>query len=111
MVFEFSHIRKSRTVTVPNTDDTPRIDEDKIVRKAQRLPQPVGDHDHGARVTERRDALLDRPCRRDVQRRRRFVEQQEGRAKCQRPWEAQPLLLPARQAKGVLVQPVMHLIP
>ena len=51
-------------------------------------------------------------CGRDrIERRARFVHQDDVRFHRQRASDAKPLLLPAGQTKGAFIQPVFHFVP
>src|SRR5688572_9217456 len=62
-------------------------------------------------VLEFADQLLDRTGGDRVERRGRFVEQDDLRVGGQRTRDAQPLLMAARQIRAGFVEPVTHLAP
>ena len=81
------------------------------VRDPRRLLHVVRDDHDRDPVLELAHELLD-PLRGDrVERRRRLVHEQDLGLDGERPRDAEPLLLAARQGRGVRLQPVLHAVP
>ena len=82
--------------------EAPVAHDGDAVAEAQRLDEVVGDEDHrrGHLAAEADDLVLHVPADDGIEGRERLVEQQQLRARGQRPGQADALLHPARQLVG-----------
>ena len=95
----------------PISTSSPEVEERGRVRDARRLLQVVRDDDDRQLALQLVQQLFDLLRRDRIERARRLVEQQHFRLVRQRPRDAQPLLLAARQPERALAQPVLHFVP
>src|SRR5688572_19602213 len=92
-------------------DQAPLHEERRPVRDARRLLHVVGHHDDRVAGPQVEDKLFDLRRRGRVEGRGRLVHEQDVGLDGQAPGDAQALLLPARQAEGRVLEPVLHLFP
>ena len=96
---------------LPALDQFPEIHEPRIIAHPCCLLHVVGDDDDRILLLEQLDQVLDL-CRCDrVERRAGLVHQDHFRFHRERPGNAEPLLLAAREPECRIVQPVLHLVP
>src|SRR5688500_13768365 len=82
-----------------------------IVRHPRRLLHVMRDDEDRHVLLEIVDQLLDAGRRDRVERRGRLVEEQDLGMGRESARDAKPLLLPAREVEGLLMQPALHLLP
>ena len=92
-------------------DQVALVKEGGEIRDARRLLHVVGDDDDGVAAAQLGDQVLDARRGPRIERRGRLVHEQDLRIDGQGAGDAQPLLLPAGKAQGVVVQPVLDLVP
>ena len=92
-------------------DQLAEIHKGRVVGAAGRLLHVMGDNRDAVVVFQLCDQFLDALGRERVQRRRRLVEQQDLRLHRDGACNAQPLLLPAREAEPALPELVLDLVP
>src|SRR5271166_5057912 len=89
----------------------PQIKECHLIGAAGGLLHVVGDDGDGEVILQLVDQLLDLQRADRIQRAGRLIQQDHLRPHRDGPRDAQALLLPARQAHGGAVQPILHLTP
>ena len=71
----------------------------------------MGDDDDGVGAAEFADQILDAGGRARIERRGRFVHQQDVGIDRQGAGQAEPLLLAAGKSQGILLEPILDLVP
>ena len=92
-------------------DQLAPIEEAGVVRDPRRLLHVMGDDHDRVVLLELEDQLLHLLRGDRVERRAGLVHQQHLGLVAQRPGDAEPLLLAAREAGARLLEPVLHLVP
>src|SRR5512133_1041924 len=92
-------------------DEAAQPEESRVIRHARGLLHVVRHDDDRVLLLQPVDQLLDALSGDRVQRRRRFVHQQDLRFDGERPGDAEPLLLPAGERQRALLQAILHLVP
>src|SRR4051794_390938 len=87
------------------------VEERGDVARPRRLLHVVSDDDDRVAALQLADQVLDRQRRHRVERRAGLVHQQHLRLDRDRPGDAEPLLLAAREAGAGLVEPLGDLLP
>src|SRR5882672_2843257 len=92
-------------------NDLAKIHEGGVIGGARRLLHVVGDDDDAVVRLQLADQLLDLLRRDRIERRGRLVEEQDLGLDGDGAGDAEPLLLPAREAEPALPQLVLDLVP